>query len=193
MPHFSDAMDLNQPLKFSLHHCYLFFKETSTLWCRRYYIWRYARVLDWEQYKVEGPIPFPPVLKAKIRGQLEYRERQYPNSTDGKWLDVDAGLGYDCYVCEEGEAFMEHWKEDLSLATEEDRDRTVVGRTMALVLGLLNFPELAMALPRRPSYARDCGHCGGLGWHKFLLAYIICSTCGGLGWRVWEGENPHAR
>ncbi len=191
--HFSRNMHLAKSATLELRRRCQFLKWTFWLWRRRYYIWRYARVLDWQQYKVAGPVPFSPQLKAKIRAQIEEWQQTAPNSTEGKWLEVDAGLGYACFVSAEGEAFIEYWNEDLSPATEADRDRSVCGRTTALVLGLLNLPELATALPQRPPAAKNCSHCAGVGWHNVYLFYVICLICGGLGWRVWEGNIQKER
>jgi len=57
-------------------------------------------------------------------------------------------------------------------------------RTMYLVKGAEDYPELRVLLPVRPELSADCDHCNGTGWfHQGgVKTHTRCGMCRALGW-----------
>lgn len=55
-------------------------------------------------------------------------------------------------------------------------------RTVALVEGSKQFPELQELFPTRPPNAPTCTKCGGSGRLRLGKQELLCATCSGLGY-----------
>jgi hypothetical protein len=57
-------------------------------------------------------------------------------------------------------------------------------RTMYLVTGAEDYPELKVLLPGRPESSLDCYHCKGTGWfdQDGAKVHVRCGMCRALGW-----------
>src|SRR5262245_11852619 len=126
----------------------------------------------------------PPEISAEIQQRIDHARIHQPNrvSPDGKAIHICGSVGYDCWMTPDGDIYME--VEVLTPTKASMKiDRSLSAQLFALANGSRYWPELASLLPPRPSNAKGCLICKGVGRNQEIgQRAFICCACNGLGW-----------
>jgi hypothetical protein len=97
-------------------------------------------------------------------------------SSDGSGVRIYADIGGAAFIRPDGSLIFEAWD------SGPYKEQAPGLRTLALVVGSREHPELRELLPSRPAAAPDCELCGGTG-RLTRLGDLNCGSCFGLGWK----------
>ncbi|MGE3804674.1 MAG: hypothetical protein AB7K24_08395 [Gemmataceae bacterium] len=117
----------------------------------------------------------PAKIAEAVRRRIEYLRVHRPHnlSSNGRnHLVVACGIGYECCLSPDGDAYIENFDEDVL-------DRSWRAEILVVTLGARNWPRLKALVPRRPKVASVCRACAGQGEFK---NGPLCWDCCGLGW-----------